>query len=40
MQSVRYDPMYVPDSSETSMELTNLVNSGLGEYLPNRTRLN
>ena len=40
VQSVRYNPMYVPDSSEVSMVLTNLVYSGLGEYCPNRTRLN
>jgi hypothetical protein len=40
MQSVKHEPMYVPDSSEVSMVLTNLVYSGLGEYCPNRTRLN
>lgn len=40
VQSVRHSPMYVPDLSEICMVLTNLVHSGLGEYCPNRTRLN
>ena len=40
VQSVRYSPMYVPDLSEIYMVLTNLVSTGLGEYLPIRTRLN
>ena len=40
VQSVRHSPMYVPDLSEIYMVLTNLVYSGLGEYCPNRTRLN
>jgi len=40
VQSVRHSPMYVPDLSEIYMVFTNLVYSGLGEYCPNRTRLN
>ena len=40
VQSVKHNPMYVPDSSEICMVLTNLVSTRLGEYLPIRTRLN
>jgi hypothetical protein len=40
VQSVKHNPMYVPDSSEIYMVLTDSVLAGLGEYLPIRTRLN
>ena len=40
VQSVKHNPMYVPDSSEIYMVLTDLVSTRLGEYLPIRTRLN